>query len=48
MPAVTNYSTDDLKPCMRQLLALQRAAHAATDYASPFMAGGCWAFCLDA
>lgn len=40
MPSVTNYSTDDLKPCMRQLLALQRSAHAATDFASPYLAGG--------
>lgn len=39
LPAVTHYSTDDLKPCMRQLLALQRAAHLATDYASPYLAG---------
>lgn len=40
MPAATNYTTDGLKPCMRHLLALQRAAHSADDYSSPYLAGG--------
>ena len=39
LPAVTCYSTHDLLPAMRQLLALQRSAHAAADYASPLLAG---------
>ncbi|PSC70498.1 Peptide chain release factor 1 [Micractinium conductrix] len=38
LPAVTKCTADALKPCMRQLLALQQAAHAAPDYSSPYLA----------
>ena len=39
MSAATNYSAEDLKGCMHHLLALHAAAHAATDYMSPYLAG---------
>ena len=39
LPVVAGSSVEDLKPCMRRLLALQRAAHDATDYMSPYLAG---------
>uniref|UniRef100_UPI0025A156BA cyclin family protein n=1 Tax=Klebsiella pneumoniae TaxID=573 RepID=UPI0025A156BA len=38
LPVVAGSSVEDLKPCMRRLLALQRAAHDATDYMSPYLA----------
>ena len=38
MPAVVRCSTNDLKPLMRSLLALQRAAASAADYSSPYLA----------
>lgn len=38
MPAVTQCSTEELKPLLRALLALQHAAARATDYSCPYLA----------
>lgn len=38
LAAVTQYSVDDLKPCMRRMLALQRLAHEAAGHTSPYLA----------
>lgn len=37
LPSVTRYTVQQLRPCMRRLLALQRAAHTARDYTSPYL-----------
>ena len=43
MPAITAAPLDSLAPCLGRLLALQREAHAVTDFTSPYLAGGWWA-----
>jgi hypothetical protein len=39
LPYVTNYSIDDLKPCMHRMLALQHEAYNTTNVNSVFLPG---------
>lgn len=37
LPAVARCSVDQLRPCLRRLLALQQGAHTTRDYSSPYL-----------
>ncbi|KAL4446358.1 hypothetical protein ABPG77_003165 [Micractinium sp. CCAP 211/92] len=37
LPAVARCSVDQLRPCLRRLLAMQQGAHTARDYSSPYL-----------
>lgn len=39
LPAVARCSYDQMRPCLRHLLALQQGAHAARDFSSPYLPG---------